>query len=78
MNIFTVTAKKDSQACAEIKVLAQEHRQHIWNQTTLTGVSSSGMRRLAAFFRAYAGCRITVNAGRHNPRLIGYEAISHE
>ena len=77
MTIFTITATRqqtiDNIECDEIKVSASGHRQHIWNETTLTGVSAAGMKRIAEFLTSHEGWRITVDAGQHNPRLIGYE-----
>ena len=57
----------------DIRVMASGHRQHIWNETVLTGVSKAGIKKLDAFFRAHPDSRITVNAGPNEPRLIGYE-----
>ena len=76
-SIFTITATRqnglDDIEAHEIKVSAKGHRQHIWSETTLIGVSAAGVRRLDAFMSEHGGYRITVDAGPHNPRLIGYE-----
>lgn len=61
-----------NQSGAQITVRARAHLQHIWNETVLLGVSASAAARLKKFFSAHPGVRITVNAGPHNPRLVGW------
>ena len=77
MSIFTITATRqqtiDSIDVDEIRIAARGHHQHIWNETTLTGVSAAGMKRISKFLANHDGWRITVDAGQHNPQLIGYE-----
>ena len=68
--LYTISAGLEHK---DIKVMATGHRQHIWNETTLTGVSKAGIEKLDAFFKAHEDERITVNAGTNNPRLVGYE-----
>ena len=62
---------------ATIYVMAEEHRQHIWSETELVGVSKSGVARLDRFFAEHPtsdGWRITVDATKYVPRLVGYSA----
>jgi len=59
---------------AQIKVRANGHLQYIWDETTLIGVSVDGARRLSAFMAIHRGENITVDAGPHHPRLLGYTA----
>lgn len=70
-HLFTIAAEDGDYR--EIKVMAEGHRQHVWNETTLVGVSRAGAKRLAAFVEE-AGHVFLVSGGKHHPRLVGWEA----
>lgn len=58
-----------------IGVMARAHEQHIWNQTTLIGVSKSGIKKLDRFFADHRDDQILVDAGPYQPIvLIGYRS----
>ena len=69
MGKYIVSAGDES-----ISVMARAHRQHIWNETELVGVSIRGFKQLNRFFEAHKHERIRVDATGYNPRLIGYYA----
>ena len=71
MKKFTITAHK-GQNYRQITVLAKAHRQHIWNESILVGISKAGAARLKKFVAENEGAQITLDVP-HNPILIGWE-----
>ena len=75
-NYYTVTAYKRIDGDAEydiktFKILAEEHRQHVWNKDILCGVSVSGNARLNKL--QAEGYKFTVDSTKYNPVLVGWE-----
>jgi hypothetical protein len=74
-NVLEPTFEHAEQQYATISVMARAHRQHIWNETQLVGVSAAGTKNLERFFKDHPssdGWRITVDATKYGPKLVGW------
>jgi len=49
MELFNIyTSRENNPEIPDFRVLAENHIQHIWNETMLQGVSASGSKKLDA------------------------------